>query len=322
MIKLDVPLSEDLARELHRFWWDIFEVPGDLPPEVFVGSEAEHNRNTIYVERAGDRLAGTCSTTTSRVVPSLSGLGEMATDPELRGAGVGTALGRQAVEDFRACGGQALFLGTHNPDAARIYYRLGWRRLARSNVMANITSGESPEEFLVDYFRAIEPPILIAPATPAVRIPMIPLIVTPLDWQILDANPVGMFSTRHRLQPSCMGQYAKYEAVVRDRHGAWFAAQAAGGQVVGLATARLDDSGACQVDGFTHRRFGDSWEGLVRAAIDWAIARDASPIRARLSVEDEEKRALFESLGLRAAGPGEGFELDGRTVDSLWLESG
>ena len=47
MIKLDAPLSEDLARELHSFWREIFEVPGDLPPEVFLGSEVEHFLATV-----------------------------------------------------------------------------------------------------------------------------------------------------------------------------------------------------------------------------------------------------------------------------------
>ena len=320
-VKLEVPLPEDLARELAGFWEDIFGGPGDMRLEVFLGSEVEHNHNTVYLRRRGKRLAGTCNTTISEAVPTLAGFGEVATDPKFRGAGIATELCRQAVEDFQAGGGQALFLGTNGPDAARIYHRLGWRRLARSNVMANITSGASPEEFLVDYFRDIDPPITVGLATPAVRVPMIPLIVTPHDWQILDANPQGMLSTRHRLQPSCMGQYPRYYAVARDGRGAWFAATAGGGQVVGLSTARLDDSGGCQVDGFTHKRFMDTWEALFRATIDWGVAQEASTISALLSIEDEEKRALFESLGFREAGPGDEFKLDDRTVGSVRMEN-
>ena len=318
--KLEVPLPEDLARELHGFWEGIFGSPGDIRPEVFLGSETEHNSNIVYLRRRGQRLAGTCNTTTSKAVPALGGFGEVATDPEFRGAGIATELCRQAVEDFRATGGQALFLATGNGDAARIYHRLGWRRLARSNVMANITSGDSPEEFLVDYFRSIGPPITVGAATPAVRIPMIPLVVMPHDWQVLDANPVGMFSTRHRLQSSCMGQYPKYDAVVRDGRGAWFAAYAAGRQVVGMSTARLDGSGACQVDGFAHRRFADVLDDLVRAAMDWGAAKGATVISALLSVEDEAKRDMFESLDFREAGSGDEFELDDRSVASVRME--
>ena len=317
--KLEVPLSEDLARELYAFWERIFG-PGDMPLELLLGSERRHNDNTVYLMRQGERLAGTCMLTVSRAAPMLGGFGEVATEPDLRGGGVATRVCRAAVEDFRAGGGEALFLGTGNPEAARIYYRLGWRRLAGSNIWVNITSDRSPEEFLVDHFRSTRPPITVAPATPHVRVPMIPLIAAPHDWQVLDANPDGMFSTRYRLQPSTMGQYPKYQAVAEDGRGAWFAASARDRSVVGLSSARLDDDGRCRVDAFTHRSFDAHWEALARAAIQWGESHGSSALRARVSVEDEQKRALFESLGFREAGPGADFELDTWNVPSLWLE--
>ena len=317
--KLEVPLPEDLARELYAFWERIFG-PGDMPLELLLGSERRHNDNTVYLMRQGERLAGTCMLTVSRAAPMLGGFGEVATEPDLRGGGVATRVCRAAVEDFRAGGGEALFLGTGNPEAARIYYRLGWRRLAGSNIWANITSDRSPEEFLVDHFRSVEPPITVAPATPHVRVPMIPLIAAPHDWQVLDANPDGMFSTRYRLQPSTMGQYPKYQALAGDGRGAWFAASARDRSVVGLSSARLDDDGRCRVDAFTHRSFDAHWEALARAAIQWGESHGSSALRARVSVEDEQKRALFESLGFREAGPGADFELDTWNVPSLWLE--
>ena len=155
--KLEVPLPEDLARELYAFWERIFG-PGDMPLDLFLGSEHRHNDNTVYMMRQGERLAGTCMLTVSRAAPMLGGFGEVATEPDLRRGGVATRVCRAAVEDFRAGGGEALFLGTGNPEAARIYYRLGWRRLAGSNIWANITSDRSPEEFLVDHFRSVSPP--------------------------------------------------------------------------------------------------------------------------------------------------------------------
>ena len=317
--KLEVPLPEDLARELYAFWERIFG-PGDMPLELFLGSERRHNDNTVYMMRQGERLAGTCMLTVSRAAPTLGGFGEVATDPDLRRGGVASRLCRAAVEDFRARGGEALFLGTGNPEAARIYYRLGWRRLAGSNIWANITSDRSPEEFLVDYFRSIEPSITVAPATPHVRVPMIPLIASPHDWQVLDANPDGMFSTRYRLQRSTMGQYPKYQAVADDGRGAWFAGRAPNGGVVGLSSARLDEDGRCQVDAFTHRSFDAHWEALARAAMQWGESHGSSALRARVSVEDEQKRALFESLDFREAGPAADLEFDTWTVPSVWME--
>ncbi len=317
MTKYEAPLNRDLAQELFEFWQGIFPGEQDVPIEVFLGSETAYNRAVVYLTRCGDKVAGTCGTTTSLAVPALAGFGEVATAPEHRGQGISTRLCGQAVADFRENGGEAFFLGTGNPAAARVYHRLGWRKLAGANVMANISSGDSPAAFLVEYFRA-RGSVAVLTATPAVRIPMIPLILAPHDWQVLDANAL-MYSTRYKVQHSCMGLYRRYYAVVKGGRAEWFAARTPDRRVVGLATARLDDSGECHVDGFTHKLFMDSWSQLMRATLDWGESRRASIFTATVSVEDEEKRALFESLGFVSEDPGPEFELDGRSVASVRL---
>ena len=113
-------------------------------------------------------------------------------DRSYRGRGIASRLCEQAVEEFVAQGGEAVFLGTGNPDAARIYHRLGWRRIAGTNVWARVTTGDSPEEYLADYFRA-PGQVSIVPGDASLRVPMIPLLVAPHDWQVLDGNlPVPM----------------------------------------------------------------------------------------------------------------------------------
>ncbi len=242
----------------------------------------------------------------------------MATSPDFRRRGIAAELCRQAVDDFSERGGQALFLGTGNPDSARIYYRLGWRKLAGANVMANISDDRSPEEFLVDHFRDLGPATVKA-ATPADRVPMIPLLVSPHDWQVLDSN-ASMFSTRYSVQDSCMGLYRRYSAVANDGQGAWFSAVTQEGHVVGLSTARLDGDGGCQVDGFTHKAHVPSWGEMIRATSDWGAGRGASWFSAAVSAEDEEKQSLFESIGFQSTGPGEPFDLDGRDVAAVRFE--
>ena len=315
-MRLEVPVSVDLARELIRLWADIFKgYPLDVTPEMLLGDEQEHNSHTLYIENRGDRLAGTCHLTVSKRVPILAGFGEVATVPEFRRSGIATRLCAESVEDLRAGGVEAVFLGTNQSDAARVYHRLGWRRMAGTNVMANITSGDTPEAFLVDYFRD-QGPASVGPATPDVRIAMIPLIVAPHDWQVLDAN-VGLFSTRYRLQPSCMGLFTKYQAALEGDRGGWFAARTGQGRVVGLATARLDGAGGCQVDGFAHKYFLESWDGPIKAAMDWGASQGTDQCWAAVSVEDEDKRALFQALGFRQVGPADDFDLDGRAVGSI-----
>ena len=322
-VSVEAPIAAALAGELRAFWDDIFEYSDehqpDVPPEAYLGSETDHNRLTAYLERRAETLAGTCAITVPKTHPVLGGFGEVATRPVLRGSGVATRLCGRAVGEFRAAGGQALFLGTSAPPVRRIYHRLGWRKLAGADVMANISNGDSPEAFLVDYFRAPGEATVVR-ATPAVRVPMIPLLHAPHDWQVLDAN-AGMFSTRYCVQYSCMGLYRRYLAAVGGGAGDWFCAHTADNRVVGLATARRVGT-VCQVDGFAHPCFAAAWADLMAAAVHRAAAWGSTECRAVVCVEDEEKQALFEGLGFREAGADAEFVLDGRAVGAVRMVAG
>lgn len=295
-----IPLAETLIDELLPFWATIFgEGLPDIERAVFLGSEIAYSHSTLYVQREDEQVAGTCFMMHSRTMPALAGFGEVATAPEFRGRGIATDLCHQAVADFRAAGGEAFFLGTVNPVAARVYHRLGWRKLAGATVMVNLTANLSPEEFLVDYFR--QPgPVDVQRAGPEMRVPMIPLILTPHDSELLDAN-VGLYSCRYRTQNSCMGLYPRYVRTLQNGQGACFAASTPDGRVVGLATARCTERTAdeCtyQIDGFTHHRFAATWPDLLQAACIWAHHQDATILQALLMAEDEAKQAIFQSLG-------------------------
>ena len=184
--------------------------------------------------------------------------------------------------------------------------------------MVNVLDGRSPEEFFVDYFRGIGP-VEVRDPSPADRAPMIPLLVSPHDWQILDFN-TGMMSTRYAVQDSCLGLYRRYMALTRDGEGAWFCASDDRGQLEGLSSALLDAEGGCSVDGFTRGEKSDCWRELIQRALDWGASRNVSPIWATVSVEDEEKLSLFESLDFKIAGEGESFDLGGRDVGTLRME--
>ena len=216
-MRLEAPLEPGLVEELFAFWEPIFGGPIDITPETLLGSEGTQSRITVYTRRLGSNLAGACLVASSKTLPALGGLGEVATSPETRRTGIATELSRQARDDFANGGGQALFLGTVNHAAARIYFRLGWRKLAGANLMVNVLDGRSPEEFLVDYFCGIGPADVRDPS-PADRVPMIPLLVSPHDWQALDLN-TGMMSTRYAVQDSCLGLYRRYMALTKGRTG-------------------------------------------------------------------------------------------------------
>lgn len=318
LMRYEAPLEQPLVEELFAFWEPIFGGPIDIAPETLLGSEGAQSLITVYTRRLKGSLAGACLVATSHSLPALGGLGEVATSPQARRSGIASQLSQQARDDFAERGGQAIFLGTVNPGAARIYFRLGWRKLAGANLMVNALDGRAPEEFLVDYFRGVGPAQVREPS-PADRVPMIPLLVSPHDWQILDSN-TAMLSTRYAAQDSCLGLYRRYMALTRDGGGAWFCAADELGQLSGLSTVRLDGAGGYRVDGFIRRESLDCWNALIGRAVDWGANRSASPIWATVSVEDDEKLALFESAGFSGAGAGESFDLGGREVGTLRLE--
>ena len=320
-MRYEAPLNPGLVDELIEFWAPIFVEGIDLTRESLLGHESPDARITVYTRRIDEELAGACLVVASDAMPSLGGLGEVGTSPAARRTGIATALTQQALDDFRERGGEALFLGTVNPAAARIYHRLGWRKLAGANLMVNVLSGDSPEEFFVDYFRAIRgKAVNVRMPSPSDRAPMIPLLVSPHDWQALDLN-TGMMSTRYAVQDSCLGLYRRYAAIGHEGRGAWFCASRDGGHVVGLTTVRLDaDGNGCRVDGFTHRDHRQSWQALIQAAIEWGARGSGTRMYVDVSVEDDEKRALFESAGFTDAVEGEPFDLNGRQVGTFRLE--
>ena len=314
----DVPLAEQFAEELAVFWESIFqEFMGELG-SVLTGSESEVNRNTVYWARDGGRLVGVCNLTVGVALPCLGGLGGVGVAPQFRRRGIASSLCRSARDDFRRRGGLALFLATGNAEAARVYGRLGWRRLAGANIMANVTGDGSPEEFLVDYFWEAGP-ASVTEVTAACRIPVIPLLALPHPWRLLDAN-AAMVSTRYAVQGSCMGLFPRYEAVCRNERGACFAARDAGARVVGLATARLTESQEACVDGFTHPDHSDIWPDLIERAASWAQERGARTQLSHASAEHRDKRDALRGLGLRDAGSPVELELVGNRITCVRME--
>ena len=151
------------------------------------------------------------------------------------------------------------------------------------------------------------------------RVTMVPLFATPHDWHVLDAN-VGIYSTRYAMLRGALLLYPRFEALTKDGKGTWFSAYTPEGRLTGVSTARIDEHGSCQVDGSTHRRFGTAWRDLIEAGVDWAASKGVSSCHALVSVDDEEKRSLFEELGFHKAGTGPDFELGDRTSSSIRME--
>ena len=96
--KLEVPLDPALARELVDFWTYIWNEPPDVPIDVFLGSESEHNDLSVFFERGSVGMTSTCMLVTPRAMPTISDLGAVATHPDLRNRGLSTRVCGTAVD--------------------------------------------------------------------------------------------------------------------------------------------------------------------------------------------------------------------------------
>lgn len=313
------PISDNHARDFITFWHSIFGKTLDIGQEAFTGSETGINYHVIYSQYTGGEIAGTCGLTGSLHDPRLAGLGQVATDTTSRRSGIASKLCQAAVDDFFEREGQGLFLGTANPGAARIYHRLGWRKLASANVMVNTLHRISPEAFLVELL-SNPGEYAVSEANPGMRIPMIPLIIFPHDWQVLDLN-VNLFSTRYTVQNSCLGLYRRYQELCVDGKGMWFGARESSGLLLGLSSARLQDVGVCTVDSFSLNSDKAIWSDLIHAATTWGL-QAGYKIQATVSYEDEEKQAFLEEFGFLAHGDSEPANIGSRLIKTRLLELG
>ena len=315
--ELIVPLEPSLAEELIGFWEEIFGISFAQQRGILAGEEAVHNRDFIYTVREGERLVGTCHLTIGADVAGTGGLGEVAVAPDFRRRGICETLCKRARNTFRECGGKGLFLATDMENAARVYHRIGWRRVTGSNVMLLPANGESPQDFLVEHLEC-RGPVAVTAATPADRIAMIPLLVSPHNSCVLDAN-VGIYSTQYALQSSCMGLYPQYQELREDGRGEWFAARTKDGRVVGLSSVRIAPDGTACLDGFTHHNHADSRDLLISQAAHWAVGHAASAFEAIIATCDRQKLADFEALGFRSAGEDATLNMDGREIHAVRL---
>lgn len=309
MEKFEAPLAEALVQELDEFWQTIPELQtNERWRRELLGLEGSHNRTLVYLARRHGMIAAMCQFWVSRRLPELSEFTYPATGPAFRREGIGTELWGAAIADVKAAGGRAIFLGTNERAAFRLYRRLGFSKLPASITFVKELNGKAAEEFLVDWFRGAGPASVFV-GHPDDQIPSYPLIVSPHDWQVLDAN-AGLFSLRYSLHRTFHGLYRAYERVVGDGHGARFAARTTDGRVVGMSTARLHADGSCSVDGFVHHNYLKSWHELISPAIQFGRSRGAALVHSRVSREDIEKRQLFEELEFREVGPASEFSLD------------
>ena len=201
------------------------------------------------------------------------------------------------MEDFQRTEGLALFLGTVNPDAARIYERLGWQHINGSKLMVNLSGTDDYDSFIRRYF-ATSIPSKICRAKPASRIPIIPLIIFPHAWSILDSN-ISLYSTTVEPQLSCLGLYRRYDYLRTRGQGEWFTLITEEAKFLGLSSAVYKGNNRYQVDGFCHPDHDSFFIRLIQTAVNWCQSKKAVEIRFNVAKQDKDKEKLVRNVGFR-----------------------
>ena len=313
-----IPVEPTTVSQLLALWTDAFGEWDQESERVLAGSERAYNCGLVFAVLCEGAIAAAAETTQPLRNPTLGTLGEVATWPRHRQQGIGTAVVEAARDRFFADGGQALFLGTENAAAERLYRRLGWER-PEAGMMVNLGGGAtSPNEFIADYFSGVATVERITAGNASARACLPVLAVAPHPWRLLDAN-VPLHSTRQAPVRRCSSLLVQYERLALDGTGAWFEGRDRVDRLIGVATAR-DLGRAVRVDTFAHARTIGAASALLDHATQWArdCGRDVA-IVADVAVVDADKRALFERMGFHRPRGGPPIEVAGTSVPSTRL---
>ena len=253
-----------------------------LETPQLTGLETSENKDIVFLAMEDGVLLGAIHGTIPKKEPQIAGLSAMFTTPQARGTGLGRKLFGKMVETLEIMGVKAMFLGTSNPVAEKLYASFGFRYLFGSGVMARFSEG-AVADFHKSRFVAPKGTIRIEKGSAEMRIPIVPLALSRLQYKIYDAN-LGIANPEVLTQFSCMGLYPKYMALKGSFFGAWDEAG-----VLGAAATVTEDG--C-FDGFGWPAYEDALQKIFcKAGASHMIVADA----------DEAKIALANSLGLHRA---------------------
>lgn len=275
----------------------IFGVEERLLEECqFNGSEAEFNRDIVYLAYEKDTLLGMIHATIPKRSPYLAGLSAMFTTEAARGKGIGKVLFAKIVEEVSACGARLTVLGTDNPVAAKLYSKFGFGFCPGSNVMARFSEGNMVD-FVRDYYRTKKGSAEVLPGDPSMRIPMIPLVLQRDFGLILDIN-TEIFNSSTITERSCMGLFPRYEAL-RKRGGDYFMAFDTSGTLGAVCSVAPQDNGSFRGDFFALPSFASAIPDMLKR-----METGFGHLFFEVSVSDRMKKTVLSENGFHAVGEG------------------
>ena len=146
---LNPPLDTILVNNLDTLWRSAFgkDFVTDVPRSLLTENAPLPHTVDVYTKVIEKRFVSGAVAIAGGSFPKLGGLGEVSTVPEFRGSGFATEICREVLHNFFDSSGKALYLGTTNPSAARIYSKLGWKYIPKTKLMVNVGKDDSYREF-------------------------------------------------------------------------------------------------------------------------------------------------------------------------------
>ena len=283
LIRYESPFAYEKAMAL---WIDVFGAEEALPETPHVdGSEREENRDIYFLAQENGHLLGTIHSTIPRDFPAICGISGMCTAPDARGKGLGRLLFSKIVEEMDSLGVKAMFLGTENSVAAKLYHSCGFSFLPGSNVMARFSDGDWID-LTRTYFQSAPGTIRILPASPGMRIPLVPLALYRGSFQILDCN-TELVNCALFTQPYCMSLHPKYSQV-----GSVLQARSESGVLGAVCSAMPTESGM-RTDFFCCESFMEAVPRMLDRVGECYL---------HIAETDTRKREMAESIGFFLSG--------------------
>lgn len=260
------------------------------------GSEREFNKDIVYFAYEGETLLGMIHATIPEKTPCVAGLSAMFTTEAARGRGIGKLLFGKIVEEVSGQDVQLTVLGTSNLVAAKLYAQFGFGFCPGSNVMAWFARGNMVD-FAREHYREMCGAATVVRGNPAMRIPLVPLVLQREYGLILDIN-TGILNSDTVTQYSCMGLYPRYMAL-RQQGGDYFMAMDEQGTLGAVGSVLPREDGTFRADFFSLPAFRKVLPEMLRN-----MEEAFGQVYFEIAWDDSDKASILKENGYAPMGEG------------------
>ena len=291
-----IPISQKKSSNLYDLWIkNGFENEKniDINKSLLSGSEVQSNLIKLYVYENKDQILSSAVIVMNIQNPSIAAIGEVCTSLNSRGKGLANSLCEKIIEDyFSNYQNNAIFLGTVNPIAEKIYKSLGWKNIDNSLVMFNSKNQDDFESFLNKYNKN-EIRKNISEGNSNFRLSIIPFVLSIRSNNQIDLNSkINLINKTS----SCLGLFNKYESL-QFRQGKWFSLSDDENRIFSIVSYLEENNKSFRIDGLFNKFYYDDSKKLIKFLVNKLVNQKANKIYAEIYKKDELKLQLFHELG-------------------------